>query len=159
MSTRPDGHPVLDPRPTALGAASVILDEDDRVLLVHHTYGQLNWEIPGGGGEPHESAEETAIREAREEVGVELHDRRLTGVYWEPGWRDGLGLHHFVFRAILAPGSVPRPSDPNEISECGWFALDALPRPLSSFTAQRIEDALSDRPVGVIVVSERRWLD
>ena len=158
MGRRTSDHPLLDRPPGALGAASVILDEIGRVLLVHHTYGALNWELPGGGSEPHESAEDTAIREAREEVGVEIHDRRLTGVYWEPGWRDGLGLHHFVFRAVLAPGSVPRPSDPNEISECGWFAPDALPRPLSSFTAQRIEDALSDRPAAVFVVPERRWL-
>src|SRR2546430_17534647 len=76
-----------------LGAASVILDDHGRILLVKHAYGELNWELPGGGGEARESAEETARREAREEVGVELHIDRLTGVYWEPE-KDA---HHFGF--------------------------------------------------------------
>src|SRR6266550_908332 len=34
--------------PIPIGAASVISDATGRVLLVHHTYGERNWEIPGG---------------------------------------------------------------------------------------------------------------
>jgi 8-oxo-dGTP pyrophosphatase MutT (NUDIX family)/rhodanese-related sulfurtransferase len=152
------GLPVemVDARPSVFGAATVIV-RDGKVLLVRHTYGELNWELPGGGADPGESGEEAARREALEEVGVTLTIERLTGLYWEP--HGALGWHHFVFRATLAAGSPePRVADPREISECGWFAPDRLPRPLSDFTARRIEDALSDRPASVFVVSERRWL-
>lgn len=143
-------------RPSVFGAATVIV-RDGRVLLVHHTYGELNWELPGGGADPGESAEQAARREALEEVGVTLSVERLTGIYWEP--QGAFGHHHFVFRAALAPGSPePRAADPVEISECAWFAPDALPRPLSDFTARRIDDALSDRPAAVFVVPERTWL-
>ena len=151
------GMPIRPLPRTALGAASVLVDPRGRVLLVHHTYGALNWELPGGGTEPDESVEETAIREAREEVGVTLAARRLTGVYWEPTWGPG-GLHHFVFRTSLAPGSPEPHADLNEISECAWFDVAALPRPLSDFTVRRIDDALSDRPAGLFVVPARRWL-
>ena len=78
-----------------LGAATVIVDDRHRVLLVKHSYGERNWELPGGGGEARESVEETARREAREEVGLELGEVRLTGVYWEPS----VDMHHFVFLA------------------------------------------------------------
>jgi 8-oxo-dGTP diphosphatase len=152
------GLPVdlVEARPAVFGAAAVIV-RDGKVLLVHHTYGELNWELPGGGADPGESGEEAARREALEEVGVTLAIERLTGVYWEP--QGAFGHHHFVFRASLAPGSPgPRAADPKEISECAWFSPDALPRPLSDFTARRIDDALSDRPAAVFVVSERRWL-
>ena len=152
------GLPVLavESRPSVFGAATVIV-RDGRVLLVHHTYGELNWELPGGGADPGESAEQAARREALEEVGVPLTIERMTGVYWEP--HGALGWHHFVFRASLAPGSSePYAADRTEISECGWFAVDALPRPMSDFTARRIEDALSDRPAGVFLVPDRRWL-
>lgn len=152
------GLPVqlVDARPSVFGAATVIV-RDERVLLVRHTYGELNWEIPGGGADPGESAEQAARREALEETGVTLGGLRLTGVYWEP--QGALGWHHFVFRTDLAPDSPePHVADTGEISECRWFAVDQLPRPLSDFTARRIEDALSGRPAGVFVVSERRWL-
>lgn len=72
-----------------LGPASVILDDRGRVLLVKHSYGELNWQIPGGRGEPGESAEETARREAAD--------------------------HHFVFRARAV--GEPRVADADEITD------------------------------------------
>ena len=142
-----------------LGAASVIVDPAHHVLLVRHTYGQLNWELPGGAAEARESAEETARREAREEVGVDIVIERFVGVYWEPAWRDGQGAHHFVFRARLSDGAAaPAVRDRSEISECAWFATDALPRPISDFTVRRIADALADRPAGVWTIPPRTWL-
>ena len=55
---------------TALGAACVIFDDGGRVLLVHHTYGRSNWELPGGGSEPGEAPDETAMRELLEETAL-----------------------------------------------------------------------------------------
>jgi rhodanese-related sulfurtransferase/ADP-ribose pyrophosphatase YjhB (NUDIX family) len=141
-----------------LGASSVIPDGDGRILLVHHTYGERNWEIPGGHLEGRESAETTAIREVREETRAQIEIQRLTGVYWEPAW-GAAGGHHFVFRASLATGSPqPAVADRAEISDLGWFTRDALPRPISDFTVRRIEDAVSSRPAGVFVVPPRTWL-
>ena len=141
-----------------LGAAAVIRDAAGRVLLVRHGYGERNWEIPGGAGEPRESALETALREAREEVGVDLIVEGIAGIYWEPGWRDGEGGHHFVFRARLAADVAPRLADPKEIIDLGWFGRDALPRPMSDFTVRRIDDAMSSGPTVFGTVSGRRWV-
>ncbi|HET8568063.1 MAG TPA: NUDIX domain-containing protein [Candidatus Limnocylindria bacterium] len=135
-----------------IGAASVVTDTEGRVLLVHHTYGERNWELPGGRGGPAESAEDTARREAREEVGVELEIERLTGVYWEPDQC----MHHFVFRARAL--GEPRAADAAEIGECGWFAADALPRPISDLTVRRIADALAGSPPAVATIAGRTWI-
>ena len=135
-----------------IGAAAVIRDERGRVLLVKHAYGERNWELPGGRGETDESAEETARREAREEVGVGLEEMRLAGVYWEPS----ADMHHFVFRARLT--GTPRVADEDEISDVGWFPHDALPRPVSDFTVRRVEDALAAAPAAVHTIGPRVWL-
>jgi len=135
-----------------IGAATVIVDDPDLVLLVKHSYGERNWELPGGRGETRESGEETARREAREEVGLELYDMRLTGVYWDPS----VDMHHFVFRARVA--ERPRVADKSEITEVGWFSRDALPRPISDFTMRRIEDALAGHPPAITVIEARVWL-
>lgn len=140
-----------------MGAASVIVN-NGMVLLVRHNYGRRNWEIPGGVSEPGESAEATARREAREEIGVDLEIDALTGVYWEPSW-GGIGGHHFVFRAHLRPGSVPAVADPREILEVRWCAPSDPPRPISDFTVRRIRDAVSGRAATFSEVKQRNWLE
>jgi ADP-ribose pyrophosphatase YjhB (NUDIX family) len=138
-----------------MGAAAVILD-GDRVLLVRHTYGRLNWEIPGGASEPGESVIETAIREVREETGVEAKPERLTGFYYDPE-QDA---HHVVFRCRTAGDAEPAPSS-DEISDVEFWPLDALPRPISDFTVRRVEDAVSSRLPELIPVAvpPRSWLE
>jgi 8-oxo-dGTP diphosphatase len=80
-----------------MGAAAVIANDAGAVLLVRHSYGRLNWELPGGASEPGESIVETALREVREETGLRAVAERLTGVYYEPE----LDAHHFVFRCAV----------------------------------------------------------
>lgn len=138
---------------TNIGAAAVITDDRGRVLLVHHTYGELNWEIPGGLGEPNESADATAVREVREETGLDVAAERLAGVYYEPG-RD---FHHFVFVCRRTLRNEPQPSSP-EISEVRWCDRTALPRPISDFTVRRIDDALDGQPAAVHEIGPRKWI-
>jgi ADP-ribose pyrophosphatase YjhB (NUDIX family) len=140
---------------TAIGAACAILDDQGRVLLVHHTYGHLNWELPGGLGEEGEAPDETAVRELREETGLRAELERLTGVYLEPNHDFGPMLH-FVFRCRWHDRLDPVVSS-LEISEVRYWPLDDLPRPISDFTERRIRDALVDQPVQVGRVDSRRW--
>jgi 8-oxo-dGTP diphosphatase len=140
-----------------IGAGCVLVDPDGRVLLVRHTYGRHNWELPGGGGLPGEPPDETASRELREETGIVAIAERLTGIYYEPG-HDAGPMLHFVFRVEWQPSFSPSPCDA-EIGEVGWFAIGALPRPLSDFTERRILDAASGEPPRVRSVGPREWLD
>jgi 8-oxo-dGTP diphosphatase len=141
--------------PKLIGAAAVILDSEERVLLVKHSYGKNNWELPGGKAEDNESAEETAQREVREEVGLEVGVGLLTGVYYDPDY----DMHHFVFIANNYYNQAPQPSSP-EILECRFFSRDDLPKPISDFTCKRIEDALSqDRQSLFHAVGPRQWIE
>jgi 8-oxo-dGTP diphosphatase len=123
------------------------------VLLVRHSYGELNWEIPGGAGETGESAADAAIREVREETGLDVTAERMTGVYFEPA----TCCHHFVFVCRATDARDPVPSSP-EITELRWCRPDELPRPISDFTAQRITDALDGRGARLHRIGPRVWL-
>lgn len=68
-----------------IGAAAIILNLEGHVLLVKHSYGKYNWELPGGLSEAQESAEESARREVLEETGLKVTPESLTGVYYDPG--------------------------------------------------------------------------
>lgn len=50
-------------------ASAVVLDDEDRVLLVHHNKIGL-WLYPGGHVDPNETPAEAAVREVAEETGV-----------------------------------------------------------------------------------------
>jgi 8-oxo-dGTP diphosphatase len=135
-----------------LGAAAVIFDRDNRVLLVRHSYGRRGWELPGGGRKPRESLAQAVLREVREELGVEPLTAELRAVYYEPG----VDQHHFAFLCRLPDGRDPKPSSA-EILECGYWSADALPRPINDFTIQRIRDAQSTKPVAISVLGPRQW--
>jgi len=137
-----------------MGAAAVVPDSQHRVLLVRHTYGKLNWELPGGASEPGESIINTALRELREETGLEAVAERLTGVYYDAE----TDAHHFVFCCVPVSERSPMPFSP-EVSACGNWSASNLPRPISNFTVQRIEDALRPAPQTLpSVVPPREWL-
>ncbi len=139
----------------AVGAACAVFDDRGWVLLVRHTYGRLNWELPGGGAEAGEAPDQTALRELLEETGLRGDLDRLTGVYFEPETHRGPILH-FVFTARAPAGVGPVPSSP-EIGESRYWPVDDLPAPMSDFTERRIRDAMRDRPAGVVTIGARQW--
>jgi 8-oxo-dGTP pyrophosphatase MutT (NUDIX family) len=102
-------------------AASVaIFDDRGCVLLVLE---RDEWAYPGGRLEPGETPEEAAVREAREEAGIEVD---LGPLLCTRQWADGFVLH--VFAATIADGE---PHAPCGIREVGWFDPDELPSPRS----------------------------
>jgi 8-oxo-dGTP diphosphatase len=126
-------------------AGAVILDELGRVLLVKHSYGPLNWEIPGGAAELDETPTENVLREVREETGLTVIPEQLTGIYYE---RKGPGFEvlHFAFRCRVGNSAAVPEANSAEITQCGYWPLDELPRPISDFTLRRLRDALEGVP-------------
>lgn len=61
-------------------AGCVILDSNGRILLIHRNTPNLEqWEIPGGKIEIGETAEQAAIRELKEELGMNVEMRKYLG--------------------------------------------------------------------------------
>lgn len=101
------------------------------------------WNLPGGLVEDAESPWDAAVREVREEVGVDAEVVRLTGLYWKPD-QDELV---FAFECRLRSGD---PTTSDEADEVRYFASDALPPNLSLKQVERIADALARTPHPVL---------
>jgi 8-oxo-dGTP pyrophosphatase MutT (NUDIX family) len=85
--------------PKQIASGGVILrDAVGRVLLVEPNYGSETWEIPGGGLDEGESPWAGALREIKEEVGLDVLPGRLLVVDWVPPQPDGRpALENHVF--------------------------------------------------------------
>ncbi|WP_031065504.1 NUDIX domain-containing protein [Streptomyces sp. NRRL WC-3742] len=100
-------------------SADVILrDHAGRVLTVNPTYKE-GWDLPGGMAESNEPPDAAAVRELREELGLEISVHRLLVVDWvapHGPWDDQLA---FIFDAGILQSDLAaclRPRD-DELSE------------------------------------------
>lgn len=98
-------------------------EQDERVLMILGRNG-YRWGIPGGGREGDETLEEGALREVREETGVECTIEDCFGTRYErrtaPGHEEVLHTLRVVFTGGYAGGSIA--IQPGELNGAAWRA-------------------------------------
>jgi ADP-ribose pyrophosphatase YjhB (NUDIX family) len=138
-------HEVGYPTPKMDVRASIVVD--GRILLVKET-ADGKWSLPGGWADIDLSVREMAVKESREETGLEVLPGKLVAVlernrHNPPPMHCGC-IKIFVECAALEPEAalaIEKRFEPNfETSAIGFFAPDSLP-PLSEtrVTAAQIE--------------------
>jgi ADP-ribose pyrophosphatase YjhB (NUDIX family) len=132
-------------RGMTLGVRAVVIDRDQRVFLIRHTY-VSGWHLPGGGVEPGETIRDALGRELAEEGNIELEpgaEPLLFGVYHNAhvSRRDHVAL--FVVRDFRQ--SRP-PTPTREIAAHGFFAIGDLPPGTTEGTRARIAEVMADVP-------------
>ncbi|MBA2933191.1 NUDIX domain-containing protein [Sphingomonas sp. CGMCC 1.13654] len=126
-------------RPRTLGVRALVLDGEERVALVKHTY-LPNWYLPGGGVKRRERFADALARELREEIGLtEFRLDRMLGIYRNGSEGKDDHVVIYVVRIRTATADI-RPADALEIEAAGWFALDRLPEDISPASLRRIEE-------------------
>lgn len=125
--------------------AAVIPEWGDRFLLLRRAieprYG--TWTFPGGFVEIDETVEAAAVREAREEVGLEVRLRTLVGVYSRPA-PAGPGVVVVVYRGEVTSERICMG---REALEARWVLPSEIPWDELSFqtTAWALRDWLAGR--------------
>lgn len=107
-----------------LAADIVILYPDGQIVLVKRKYDPYKgqWALPGGGVEIGETVEQAAIREAKEETGLDVRLVRLAGVYSEPD-RDPRGhVVSIVYLADPVGGELRAASDASAVIKTGDYS-------------------------------------
>jgi ADP-ribose pyrophosphatase YjhB (NUDIX family) len=120
-----------------LGAQGVIIDAEDRVLLVRHSY-RPGWFFPGGGVEWGETLEEALARELEEEVGVTLTAPPvLHGMFSNGTNFPGDHIAVFIIRAWARQENYRRKG---EIAEAEMFAPNDVPETTDKGTRNRLAE-------------------
>src|SRR5215471_8027913 len=128
----------------------IVLNDQGEILMIRRT-DNGNWAVPGGGLDPGESITETAVRETREETGIDCEITGLVGIYTNPRHvilytSNGEVRQEFsiVFTARPVGGQL-RPS--RESSMPQWVSpANILELQMHPSMRQRIEHYLDKRP-------------
>ena len=127
------------------GSCSIIVGDDGRVVLQRRS-DTGTWHTIGGVIDPGETAADCAVREAKEETGLDIEVTRLSGVYTSPlvVYPNGHRCMYVTttFRCRVIGGHLHAADE--ESLEVAWFHPDALP-PMRPDTIRRIRDALPER--------------
>lgn len=170
-SRRVPDHPTAPAEPTGTdpdapivreAARVLLLDADDRLLLVGHLPGdgRTVWTAPGGGLDPGETHERAAARELREEVGLEAAPgpwvwSRTATFRFRGIWLEQHERWFLVRTAGLDADAVPL----DDLATAGarWWSLDELratdavlaPAALPEHLAALLHHGPPERPVDV----------
>jgi ADP-ribose pyrophosphatase YjhB (NUDIX family) len=119
-------------------AVIVAVIDEGKILLTRRDDFEV-WCLPGGGVEEGESMAEAAIRETKEETGIDAELTRLVGVYSRIGgmWSD---VHAVLFAARPVGGQLK--IQPGETVEVAYFSFNEIPNELLFGHERRIRDAI-----------------
>ncbi|MGW6840238.1 NUDIX hydrolase [Streptomyces sp. NPDC054958] len=112
----PDGH--------RLRVAAAVVVHEDRVLLVRRRVaeGHLSWQFPAGKVEPGEAWEGAAVRETKEETGLDVTVAGMLGERVHPATGRLMS-----YAACDVVGGAARAAARTEIAEVAWVTHAELP--------------------------------
>jgi 8-oxo-dGTP pyrophosphatase MutT (NUDIX family) len=135
----------------AVSAGGVVLAElrlDAAVALVarRSARGALQWTLPKGQQEAGESVPETALREVREETGLEAE---LVGPldtidYWFVWAPEQTRYHKFVHYFLMRATGGDLTRHDQESEEAAWFSLDRAHAVMAFPNERRLLDLIPD---------------
>lgn len=134
------------PKANSLVVAVVVVAVDDGNVLMIQRTDNGRWALPGGGQELGESVREAAIRETREETGIDIDVTGVVGIYSDPrhviAYDDGEVRQEFALCLSATPtGGTPTTSD--ESRQVRWIPTDELDQlDVADSTLRRIRHAV-----------------
>jgi 8-oxo-dGTP diphosphatase len=132
-----------NPTPT-VDAIIEIADRPGTVVLIERGNEPRGWALPGGFVEAGEWVIDAAIREAKEETGLDIAITELFHVYSDPH-RDP--RQHTLSTVFLAT-ATGAPIGGDDAQRAGVFALAALPSPIAFDHATMLADYIEYRSTG-----------
>jgi len=122
--------------------------ENRKIVLIRRKNPPPGWALPGGFVDYGESVESAAVREAREETGLQVELVEQFHVYSDPD-RDP---RHHTMSVVFIAKAAGEPEGADDAAEARGFDPDELPEPMAFDHRRIINDYLKYRRTG-----ERVW--
>ncbi|MDO8518190.1 MAG: NUDIX domain-containing protein [bacterium] len=130
-------------RNKAIPAAYLFLEKDGKFLISRRCntgYQDGNYQVPAGHVDEGELPSEALIREAKEEIGIDLfpNDFELVHVSYRPKHDNTDNRVDFFFRAKNWSGEVKN-MEPNKCDDLKWVTVDELPKTMTAHVRDALE--------------------
>jgi 8-oxo-dGTP diphosphatase len=119
----------------------IIIEVTGGIVLIERKNQPHGWAIPGGFVDYGETVEAAAVREAKEETGLEVTLTHLLGVYSDPS-RDPR-LH--TISTVFVGTADGQPVADDDAADAGVFTAETLPEDLAFDHSDILEDYFSSR--------------
>jgi ADP-ribose pyrophosphatase YjhB (NUDIX family) len=133
----------------------VVVNDAGEMLMIRRTDND-NWAVPGGAIDLGESVGQAAVRETREESGIECEITGIVGIYSDPKHvilytSNGEARQEFSIVLTARPLSG-QPTPSSESSEVRWVsAVEVLEYTMDRSMRMRIDDYLDRKKSPVII--------
>lgn len=135
---------------TPLMTADIIIELENnnktQIVLIERLNAPFGWAIPGGFVDKGESIESAAIREAKEETGLDVTLKCLLGCYSDPGRDPRFHTASLVY--IASANGVPVAGDDAKTTRL--FDIDSINVELVFDHQQIVDDYLNYKKCGVL---------
>lgn len=101
----------------------IIIEVEGGIVLIERKNPPHGWAIPGGFVDYGETVEAAAVREAKEETGLDVRLTGLLGVYSDPS-RDP---RRHTISTVFVASATGRPVADDDAADAGVFTEDTLP--------------------------------
>lgn len=118
--------PVADYPTAKVDIRAMVLSPDHKILLVQES-SDGRWSLPGGWAEIGHSPKETAIRECKEEAGLDVVPQKLLAVFDKkkhPHPAESFYVYKMVFHCVAASFELQKGFD---VLDARFFAVENLP--------------------------------
>jgi 8-oxo-dGTP diphosphatase len=132
-----------NPTPTV----DLLIELDGRpgtIVLIRRGNEPLGWALPGGFVDEGEWLADAAVREAKEETGLDVTVTELFHVYSDPA-RD---RRRHTVSTVFCGRAAGEPAGGDDAAEAGVFSEDTLPSPLVFDHATIVSDYYTYRRTG-----------
>ncbi|MBR2138951.1 MAG: NUDIX domain-containing protein [Bacilli bacterium] len=143
-------------------AIYLIIKNEEGKALVQRRQGTKLWPgflaLPAGHVDEGENAIEAAIREAREELSIEIKEENITDSYVVCRKNKSLPPYYDVYFEISSYNGEIKINEPEKCSELKWIDLDNPPKDMINYEVEAINNNKKGIKFSVIDVNNEETL-